>query len=145
VAIAAELSVSFPCGLRGYHEYRAIWTPTLHEIQLIIHERSNPYDRYAIAATKSLPGTLVVESTVGHLPKEISRLMRFIMLHGAAIVVVKILNTHHRTPLVQGGLEIPIQVIVKVEYSPQNKDALFKYESLVEHNLLQRACSRRQI
>ena len=32
----------------------------------------------------------------------------------------------------QGGLELPIQVIVKMEYSPQNKDALFKYDSLVE-------------
>lgn len=31
-----------------------------------------------------------------------------------------------------GGLEIPIQVIVKIEYSPQNKDALFKYKSLIE-------------
>ena len=131
-ASAADLSLSFPCGLRGYHEYRAIWTPALHEILPTIHERSNPYDRYAIAARKSLPGTLVVESTVGHLPREISRLTRFIMLHGA-IVVVKILDTHHRrSPLVQGGLEIPIQVIVKMEYSPQNKDALFKYESLVE-------------
>ena len=56
--------------------------------------------------------------------------MRFIILHGA-IVVVKILNTHHcRSPLVQGGLELPIQVIVKMEYRPQNKDALFKYDSL---------------
>jgi len=54
------------------------------------------------------------------------------MLHGA-IVVVKILNTHHRrSPLVQEGLELPTQVIVKMEYSPQNKDTLFKYYSLVE-------------
>ena len=55
------------------------------------------------------------------------------MLHGA-IVVVKVLDTHHpRSPLVQGGLEIPIQVIVKIDFSSQNKDALFKYESLIEH------------
>ena len=32
----------------------------------------------------------------------------------------------------QGGLEIPIQLIVKMEYSPQNKDAMFQYETLVE-------------
>ena len=54
------------------------------------------------------------------------------MLRGA-MVVVKILDTHHhRSPLVPGGLEIPIQMTVKMEYSSQNKDALFKYESLVE-------------
>ena len=32
----------------------------------------------------------------------------------------------------QGGFEIPIQVIVKTDCSPQNKDAIFKYESLIE-------------
>ena len=129
---ATDLSLSFPCGLRGYHEYRAIWTPVLHEILPTIHKRSNPYDRYAIEARKSLPGTRVVESTVGHLPREISRLTRFIMQHGA-IVVVKVLDTHHRrSPLVQGGLEISIELIVRMEYSPQNKDAMLKYESLVK-------------
>ena len=131
-ASAADLSSSFSCSLRGYHEYRAIWTPTLHEILPTIHQRSNPYDRYAIATRKSLPGIVAVESTVGHLPREISRLTRYIMLRGA-IVVVKILDTHHRrSPLVQGGLEIPIQVTVKMEYSSRNKNALFKYKSLVE-------------
>ena len=131
-ASATDLSLSFPCGSRGYHEYRALWTPILHKILPSIHERSNPYDRYAIAARKSLPGTLAVESTVGHLPREISRFTRFIMLHGA-IVVVKILDTRHRrSPLVQGGQEIPIQVIVRMEYSAHNKDALLRYKCLVE-------------
>ena len=49
-ASATDLSLSFPCGSRGYHEYRALWTPILHKILPSIHERSNPYDRYAIAA-----------------------------------------------------------------------------------------------
>ena len=133
-ASATDPSLSFPCGLTGYHEYRAIWTPVLHEILPTIHERSNPYDRYAIDARRSLPGTRVIESSVGHLPREISRLTRFIIQHGA-IVVVKVLDTHHRrSPLVQGGLETPIELIMKMEYSPQNKDAMFKYESLVEQH-----------
>ena len=94
-ASTTDLSLSFPYGLRGCHEYRTIWTPALHEILSTIHERGNPYDRYATAAKKSLPGTLAVESTVGHLPREISRLTCFIMLHGA-ILVIKVLDTHHR-------------------------------------------------
>ena len=53
------------------------------------------------------------------------------MLYGA-VVTVKVLDTHHhRLPLVQGGLEIPIQVIVKTECNSQNKDALSRYEALV--------------
>ena len=31
----------------------------------------------------------------------------------------------------QGGLEIPVQVVVTMNYSQKNKDALFKYETLV--------------
>ena len=61
------LCFSFRCGLRGYHEYRYGRLPT-------IHEQNNPY---AIAAK---PSTLVVETTVGHLPKEISRMTRFMVL-----------------------------------------------------------------
>ena len=30
------------------------------------------------------------------------------------------LTMHHRSPLLQGGLEIPIQVAVTMEYSTQN-------------------------
>ena len=43
-----------------------------NEILPAIHKRSNLYDRYAIAARKSMPRVVAVESTVGHLPKEIS-------------------------------------------------------------------------
>ena len=129
-----ELSLSFQCGLRGYHEYRAIWRPVLHELLSTIHERGNRYDRYAIAARKALPGTIAVESTVGHLPREISRFTCFIIQHGA-LVIVKVLDTQHRrSPLVQGGLEIPIEVTVKMDYSPQNKDAFFTYDSLIKQH-----------
>ena len=49
-----------------------------------------------------------------------------------AVVTVKVLDTHpRRSPLVQGGLEIPIQVIVKMECNLQKKDALTRYEALV--------------
>ena len=104
-------------GLRGYHEYRAVWTPRLNEVLPTIHERTNPHYRYAIADRKRVIGC-IVESAVGHLPKEISRVTRFIMLY-------------RRSPLVRGGLEIPIQVIVKMECNSQNEDALTRYEALV--------------
>ena len=104
-ASTVNCSLMFLSGLRGYHEYRAVWTPQLNEVLPTIHERTNPHDCYAIAARKRLTGC-IGESTVGHLPKEISRVTRFIMLYGA-VVTVKVLDTHHRrSPLVQGGLEM---------------------------------------
>ena len=62
----------FLCGLRGYHEYRSVWTPTLHEVVKAKQESGNCYDRFVIACTKKLPSRLT-ESVVGHLPKEVSR------------------------------------------------------------------------
>lgn len=83
---------------------------------LYLHESDNVYDRFAITARKRLPGSPLIESTVGHLPKEISRITRYIMLYGA-ILSVKVMDPHRRSPLVEGGLEIPVQVNVVMEFS----------------------------
>ncbi len=81
----ALLSNCFFCGLRGYHVYRVNWTPTLDEVLPTIHELDNVYDRYAIAARRRLPGQ-IVESVVGHLPKEISRKFLLYYMHIYAVV-----------------------------------------------------------
>ena len=40
----------------------------------------------------------------------------------SSIVTVKVVDTHHRrSPLVQGGLEIPVIVMVQMEHNTQNK------------------------
>ena len=120
---------SFPCGLRGYHEYRTIWIPELNEVLSAKHERSNPHDRYAIAAFKRRPEFLR-EQIVGHLPREISRFI----VHGG-VVTVKVLDVNHRrSPLIQGGLEIPVEVSVVMEHNEENKLALGIYESLVKEH-----------
>ena len=47
---------------------------------------------------------------VGHLPMEISRITKFIIDRGAQ-VAVKIRGRHYRrSPLVQGGLEVPCEI-----------------------------------
>ena len=107
--------------------YHTLWNSRHHEVLPTVHERNNPYDHYAVAAG---PGR-ISESTVGHLPIEISRITRYIILYGA-MVTVEILDTHcRRSPLVQGGLELPVKVVVKMDYSLKNRQAIAKYESLV--------------
>lgn len=111
-----ELQFVFPCGLRGYHEYRLIWTPALHEVLTVKQERSNPYDRFAIVCTTRPPAS-ISDTIVGHLPKEISHYTFFIINYGAR-VSVSVTDTHYRrSPLIQGGLEIPIQVTIKMDCS----------------------------
>ena len=91
--------------------YRNIWIPKKAEILSVKHEEENPFDLYAIAAVKrdGNPGAQR-EKIVGHLPKEISRFVRFIILHGARVSVKAVEETPRRSPLVQGGLEIPVLV-----------------------------------
>ena len=69
-----------------------------------------------------------------HVPREISRFTRFIILHGAT-VKVKVSDTkYRRSPLIQGGLEIPVEVEVQMENSSENQQALSKYQTLVAEN-----------
>ena len=96
---------------------------------------SNPFDRYAIAAMKLV--TLVGisrQQVVEHLPKEISRFTWFIMEHGAAVAVKIVDIKHRRSPLVQGGLEIPIEFVVVMLFSAANKQAIDKYKRLVDNH-----------
>ena len=129
----SSLRHSFLCGLRGYHEYRRVWTPTVAEELVVQHESHNAYDRYAIAALKLLPGT-IRPSVIGHLPREISRFTYYIIIHGGR-VSCKVIDAHYRrSPLVQGGLEIPIRVTVDMDIAESNSRALKKYEELVSEH-----------
>ena len=100
VLMAGQVSsFTFQRGLRGYHIYCNTWIPKKDEILSVKHEEGNPFDQYAIAAVKSdrNPGAQT-EKIVGHLPNEIPRLVRFIILHGVQVsvkVVEETLDDHH--------------------------------------------------
>ena len=129
--MTGAVKFSFACGCRGYHEYRASWTPVLDEVLPAKCEPLNPHDSYAVAVMKCFPGTLA-DCVVGHLPCEISRFTHFVIAHGAR-VSCKVTDVHYRqSPLIQGGLEIPIKVIVEMDISEQNILAIEKYKTLVE-------------
>ena len=72
---SGSITYSFKCGLRGLHVYKEVWSPIVGEQLKCCYERNNCYDRYAITVTKCLRCRLG-NSTVGHLPREISRATR---------------------------------------------------------------------
>ena len=65
------------------------------------------------------------------MPKEISRFIKFILIHGAQVTVQVIDVDYRRSPLVQGGLEIPVLVTVAIDCSDSNKDKIKKLEMLL--------------
>ena len=76
--------------------------------------RRKRYLRYAIAANKRLRGRLA-DSIIGHLPREISRATRFFLLRGGMVHLKVTDENYRRSPLIQGGLEIPVEVICEMD------------------------------
>ena len=115
--------------MRGYHEYSLVWTARIGEELVAKHESHNAFDKYAIAATKLLPGT-IWSSVVGHLPQEISKFMHYLIIHGGQ-VSCNVTGAHDRqSPLVQGGLEISICVTVAMSLGGNNAQVSKRYEEL---------------
>ena len=107
-----SITTSFPCGLRRFHVYQDIWKPANGEALNCIHEKKNSHDRYAIAATKRLPGR-IADSIVGHLSREISMFTRFLISRGGTVD-----SKYRRSPLILGGLEIPVTVHIELNCTP---------------------------
>lgn len=57
--------------------------------------------------------------------------MPHVILHGGIVKVEVIDPKHRRSPLVQGGLEIPVKVIIEMEHSTQGHEILARYQTLI--------------
>ena len=67
-------------------------------------------------------------------PDQISRATRFFLLRGRVVCAKVIDKNHRRSPLVQGGLEIPVQVIAEMDLTERNKAILEKYKQIIVSN-----------
>ena len=95
----------FSAAVRGFQSYRKSWLPELEQTINCFHEEGNTFDRFAIKVCEKDKNEIV-----GHLPMEISRVTKFLLDRGAN-VFAKLTSTHYgRSPLVQGGIEIPCVV-----------------------------------
>ena len=69
---------------------------------------------------------------MGHLPMEISRVTTFLP-DRVANISAKLTSTHYRrSPLVQGGIEIPCVVTVSMPDTVINQLLMERYKQLVE-------------
>ena len=107
----------FLATIRGYHVYRDVWHPEEDEILSCSHEVGNAFDVFAIKATNQR-GIIV-----GHLSREIPRPSKFLLDRGASIKAILVGTNYRRSPLFQGGLEIPCLVKVRMPgpYGPPLK------------------------
>ena len=99
--------------MHGFHVYKDVWTPTLHECDCLQtrQELGNPEDEYAIAVCKDDAASLD-SRIVGHVPREFSRLFWYFLQNDGEIT-----GSRRQSPLVKGGFgdSLLVQVCRKEE------------------------------
>ena len=100
--------------IRGYHVYQKIWQPELNET-LHVFTRNNEFDAFSVKTVRAIDN-----ATVAHLPREISRPTKYLLDRGATVKVLITCSYYRRSPLFQGGLEIPCSVTVNMPGTIRN-------------------------
>ena len=119
--MSRERSQELHAAIRGFHRYKAIWNPIEFEILSCHIEENNPHDIFAIKTCQE-SGRIV-----GHLPKELSRITMFLILRGAKVSAKLRERYYRRSPLVQGGLEVPCHIIVTLPATKKGGELLDAY------------------
>ena len=105
----------FSAAVRGFHFYRRAWVPTESEKLKSVHDKNNPFDNFAI---KTMNNSV---HTVGHLPMELSGITKLLNGRGARVEAQLSSTSYRRSPLIQGGLEIPCDGIVTIPGTIDNQ------------------------
>ena len=92
-----------------------------------LFERHNLFDLFSIKTCR-LEGRQIV----GHLPREISQPTKFILDRGAKVTAQLTGALYRRSPLFQGGLEIPCLVTVTIPGSIKGHNLIQRYQQIVE-------------
>ena len=125
--MSKENLLTVQSAIRGFHVYKAIRQPEEGEKLISEHEENNKYDLFAIKVCRPLDRKIVDD-----LPIAISRITRFIIARGV-IVEAQLTAAHYRrSPLVQGGLEIPCSLTFKMPATKKSSELLKKYLELFE-------------
>ena len=94
-------TLSFASAVRGYHVYWDVWKPSIGEKLVAKREFNNPMDKHGVKVVKG-------DKTVGHLPREFSRVAWYFLGRSGEISVEVIGRRRHCKQLC-GGMEVPCQ------------------------------------
>ena len=119
-------SFEFTAAIRGFHIYQKVWQPELNDTLVCIHERGNEFDAFNVKTVRADDNAIV-----GHLPREISRPTKYLLDRGAIVKAIITYSYYRRSPLFQGGLEIPFMVTVSMPGTIRNHLLLDRYRELV--------------
>ena len=108
-------SFEFTATIRGSHVYQKSWQPELNETLVCIHERQSEFDAFTVKTVCAVDNAIVE-----HLPREISLPTKYLLDRHATVKAVITCLYYCRSPLFQGGLEIPCSVTVNMSGTIRN-------------------------
>ena len=123
-----EKNFEFTAAVRGYHYYRRFWAPKPLQQLYCFFEDDNPFDQFAMKVCEE-EGQ---KTPIGHLPREFSRAMKFLIDRGANITVTLRNDHYRRSPLVQGGMKISWKVRASIPGTCINLLIMERYKKLIE-------------
>ena len=118
---------TFTAAVRGFHYYRRFWRPKENEKLDCFYEPGNVFDQFAIKTVDERG------ETVGHLPKEISRVTKYFLDRGISMHCKLTSRHYRRSPLVQGGLEIKCEVVINSRATVLQSRLTARYLELVQN------------
>ena len=96
-------------------------------VSLCFYEPGNVFDQFAIKTVDERG------ETVGHLPKEISRVTKYFLDRGISMHCKLTSRHYRRSPLVQGGLEIKCEVVINSRATVLQSRLTARYLELIQN------------
>ena len=116
--------LEFSASIGEYHYYKSLWNPIPNQKLKCTHEGNNPFNMFGIKICDDV-------KIVGHLPMEISRSAKYLLDRGAVFTVEVTSTNYRRSPLIQGGLEIPTKLTVMMSVTLKYRLLMGKYNEIV--------------
>ena len=116
--------LEFSASIGEYHYYKSLWNPIPNQKLKCTHEGNNPFNMFAIKVCHDV-------KIVGHLPMEISRSAKYLLDRGAVFTVEVTSTNYLRSPLIQGGLEIPTKLTAMMPGTLKDRLLMGKYNEIV--------------
>ena len=107
-----DITFTFDTGLRRSHEYKREWNPYIDQFLDFRKDWDNELNDFAVVGYARLPERTRM-SVVGHILYELSRHIWFALDLGARLRGKVKSDQYRPSPLLQGGLEIHVTVIVE--------------------------------
>ena len=108
--------------VRGYHIYQDIWEAYYGELLSCSREIGNVYDPFAVCVQKD-------GDVVGHVPRKISAVCSLFLRRNGTIHCKVTGSRRYSRDIVQGGLEIPCQLIFEGDKKSVGKVETFMSSS----------------